>query len=95
MDDRLQIGCVVYSKMGRDRGSYYMVVKTEGECVYIADGELRKLSHPKRKNIKHIKSNGVTLSVIADKIVSGKKVFDSEVKSALRIYNKPDGGNDV
>ncbi len=95
MDDRLQIGCVVYSKKGRDSGSYFLVVKIEGDIVYISDGDKRKLAHPKKKNIKHIKSNGQILETIAQKMISGKKVFDSEIKSALREYNEVNGGNDV
>lgn len=92
MDDRLQTGCVVYSKKGRDSGKFYMVVKAEGEDVWISDGSLRKLANPKKKNVKHVKSSGVVLEAIAQKLAGNKKVFDSELNSALRAFNE-NGGN--
>lgn len=95
MDDRLEIGSVVYSKLGRDSGKYYVVVTIEQTVAYIADGSLRKLSNPKRKNVKHLKGNGQILESIAQKFKEGKKVFDSEVKSALRTFNENNGGNNV
>lgn len=93
MNDRLEIGCVVYSRKGRDADRYYAVVRVQGEFAFIADGELRKLNNPKKKNVKHIKSNGQVLTSIADKLIKGQKVFDSELKSALRAYNDNGGSN--
>lgn len=91
MDDRLQVGCVVYSKKGRDSGKYYIVVQSTDEFVWISDGNLRRLSSPKKKNVKHVKSNGTVLEAIAQKIRDNKKVFDSEVRSALRAFNENGG----
>ncbi|MEG1528495.1 MAG: KOW domain-containing RNA-binding protein [Clostridia bacterium] len=93
MDDHLRIGCVVYSKMGRDSGKYYMVVSLADQYAYIADGNLRKLKNPKKKNIKHIKDSGIVLETIAEKLISGKKVFDTELSSAIRELNSNNGGN--
>ncbi len=92
MDDRLQIGCVVYSKKGRDSGKYYVVVDSTEEFVWICDGNVRKLANPKKKNVKHVKSNGAVLEPIKQKLTEKKKVFDSELKSALRAFNE-NGGN--
>ncbi len=42
------------SVAGHDKGRLYAVLKNEGRSVLLADGKSRKLSAPKRKNIKHI-----------------------------------------
>ncbi len=47
-------GTIVKSICGHDQGSFYIVVKTEGDFCYIADGRRRKLEKPKRKRQKHL-----------------------------------------
>lgn len=88
MED-IKIGSVVMSTQGRDKGMYFIVVKLDKKgYVYLSDGGMRKLNVPKRKNVKHVSNSGTVLSSIADKLDAGKKVFDSEVKSALRQFNQ-------
>lgn len=83
------VGSVVLSKQGRDKGSFFLVTAVDAKgFVYLADGGMRKLNAPKKKNIKHVSYSGVNLTVIAEKLHQGKKVFDSEVKSALRQLNR-------
>ncbi len=86
------VGSVVMSKQGRDKGLYFMVSKVDNGFVFLVDGGMRKLASPKRKNIKHVSHSGVLLNVIAEKLNSNKKVFDSEVKSALRQFNQQKTG---
>lgn len=50
-----ETGRIAVSTQGRDCGRYYVVVSAEGRYVYLADGSTRKLSSPKKKNIKHIR----------------------------------------
>ena len=45
---------VVLAKAGRDAGSCYWVVGYEGGYCWIADGRRRKISSPKKKNLKHL-----------------------------------------
>ncbi len=87
-DNRLSIGSVVLSQKGRDKGGYFAVVSVGDGEVFIADGDAHKLASPKKKNVKHVSSNGVVLAAIAEKLTAGKKVFDSELKSALRQFNE-------
>ncbi len=47
-------GLLVKSVAGHDKG-YFVIVKTENNFVYLANGKSRKLDNPKRKNIKHIR----------------------------------------
>lgn len=90
MNNDIHIGSVVLSTQGRDKSMYFVVtaVDTAKGYVYLCDGGMRKLNAPKKKNIKHVSDSGVTLTAIAQKIKSNKKVFDSEVKSALRQFNQ-------
>jgi len=80
-----RVGMVVTSRMGRDKDKVFMVAAVvDNEFVMIADGKYRKLSNAKRKRWKHVAFAGKILDGIAAKIEAGKKVFDSEVFSALR-----------
>ena len=87
----MQIGSVVYSKTGRDQGRVYLIHSldsTKEGYVWVVDGEIRTLAHPKRKNSKHLHYKGEDLPVLAEKLAKGVQVFDSEIKSALRAYAK-------
>lgn len=86
----MKVGSVVYSKMGRDQGRCYMLIAQDDKEGYwlVADGEIRTIAHPKRKNGRHLVYNGEDLEVLAVKIAEGKQIFDSELRSALRSYGK-------
>lgn len=66
-----RIGQVVRSKAGRDNGEAFVVVGTEDNYVYIADGATRKLENPKRKKIKHIQGSYNVSEEIAAEIENG------------------------
>lgn len=70
------------SAAGHDRGTLYLVLSEDGGSVLLADGKLRKLSRPKRKNRKHVMflPEGLT------EAVSGKlrePLTDAAVRRAL------------
>ncbi len=82
------VGSIVYSKAGRDTGKCYIIVRLEGsQNAYVANGEDRQLAKPKLKNVKHLTVTGEVVKTIAEKLESGKQVFDSEIKSVLRAFN--------
>lgn len=92
----IDIGSVVYSKAGRDKGNCYLVIDNVGNNYFlVADGKARTLAKPKMKNSRHLKTKGVVLNTIKDKLLAGKQVFDSEIKSALRAYIGELGGINV
>lgn len=85
----METGDIVYSKSGRDRGRYYAVVSVEENgYVRIADGDLRRIRNAKLKNVRHLRETGDSLPKIAEKLQSGAQVFDTELYSALRLYDK-------
>lgn len=61
-------GLLVKSVAGHDKG-YFVIVKTENNFVYLANGKSRKLDNPKRKNMKHIRltATGITLENMTDR----------------------------
>ena len=81
----MRVGSIVLSTQGRDKGNYFLVVAVEKGFVYLADGGMRKLSQPKKKNVRHV------VDAIAVKLLAEQKVFDSEVKSALRQFQQESG----
>lgn len=84
----IQIGTIVYSVKGRDSGRFYIVVEVvDDKYIKIADGQLRRIEKPKLKQIKHIKSDGESIPRLAEKLKEGAKIFDAEIRSALRSFN--------
>jgi ribosomal protein L14E/L6E/L27E len=82
------LGSVVYSRAGRDKGRFFLVVEVVDEnFVRIADGKTRMIAKAKLKKIKHLKNEGVVIQKIADKLANNSKVFDVELFSALKVYN--------
>ncbi|MTI80758.1 MAG: hypothetical protein FH758_07735 [Firmicutes bacterium] len=78
------IGQLVCSIAGRDKGSLYVVVKmAEKNNVWVADGRKRKVEKPKKKNSKHLKK----LPNPADKS-SENKLKDEVVRNIITQYRK-------
>lgn len=83
-------GGICQSLQGRDKGRYYIISKVNADgTVAVVDGNFKKLNCPKRKNLKHLHLLPETAESIGNKLLSGDKVFDSEIYSALKSYNYP------
>ena len=48
------VGILAMSKAGHDKGTLYVIIREEGEYVYLADGRIRTADRPKKKNKKHV-----------------------------------------
>ncbi len=74
---------IVKATAGRDAGKLFFVLGVEGDFLLLADGKTRKLERPKRKKRKHVtfacRADGRT----AEKIRSGEKVTNSELRKTL------------
>ena len=82
------IGQIVYSKSGRDKNLPFIVISVEGDYLYLADGELRKLEQPKRKKIKHVqKTNYICLS-IQEKLVNKSYMLNADIRKALKEFSQ-------
>jgi len=81
----VEVGRVVESKAGRDKGRLFIITGIiDEQYVTIADGDLRMLDRPKKKKLKHLRFRPEILSPIAEKLTGGAKVFDAELRSAIR-----------
>ncbi len=84
----VEIGRLALSTAGRDKGRIFMILDIiDEQYVYIVDGELRTKERPKKKKLKHLKLYPEVLPVIVEKLKEGKKVFDAEIRSAIRSSN--------
>ena len=79
---------IVISLAGRDEGKLFYVLETDGTYVTIADGRGRKLEHPKRKKLKHVRRVSRTESRVAEKIRSGDKILNSELRRDLATFGQ-------
>ncbi len=90
---------IVVSTAGRDKDKLFFAVELDGEYALIADGKARRLGQPKRKKLKHLRFVSQSDSRVAEKIRTGDKVLDSEIRRALAAFRQefegqlPRGGN--
>jgi len=85
------IGRIVYSKAGRDKDKYFMILDVlNEEFVYLVDGDLRRLERPKKKKIKHLIFTDKICDEVKDIILKGKRLNDATVRKAMsqKIANK-------
>ena len=79
---------VVRSCAGRDSGQLFFVVELDESYVYLADGKGRRVERPKRKKRKHVELLPRRDSRVADKIRSGDKVLNSELRRELAVIGQ-------
>ncbi len=56
-----EVGQVIISAAGHDKGELLVVVGFEGNRLLVCDGKQRPLGKPKTKNPKHAKYIGTTI----------------------------------
>ncbi|MFO7295146.1 MAG: KOW domain-containing RNA-binding protein [Caldicoprobacter sp.] len=84
MNDGMDIGRVVLAKAGRDKGKHFVIVgRMDENYVLIANGKSRSIDKPKKKKIKHLEAKPHVLYNVREKILSGQKVFDAELRKSL------------
>ena len=83
-------GTVVLATAGRDQEGLFFVVSQSEDHVLLANGKRRKISHPKRKSIKHlcpVDMNGFDHPAIG-KLKQGIPVSDRELRQALAAFKE-------
>ncbi len=77
-------GDIVYSKAGRDKDRLFVVLSVlDAQYAMLADGRLRRVDKPKKKKIKHLVKSGHASLYIAEKLSTGMKVTNPDLKKAL------------
>lgn len=91
----MEVGTVVRSKCGRDKGKFYCVYSFDGnDFVQLVNGKSRRIENPKRKRVKHLEILG--LSDLNHKLKQGQKIYDSDIIAILKSFNKSfNGGNNA
>jgi len=85
----LQIGQLVKSKAGRDKGKLFIIKEIiNDKYVYIVDGELRKISNPKKKKIKHLIIYKRVFKEFQEQAENKSKLNNVFVKNLIEPYKK-------
>lgn len=83
----MQLGQVVRSKAGRDKGRVFVVVgRVDEQHVLIADGDLRKIEKPKKKKYKHLQRYNEVLNEVREKLKRGESLTNEEIRRLLEPY---------
>ena len=61
------------SKAGHDKGQMYVILKEEGEYLYLVDGKTRGVDNPKKKKKK-----------LAEKIKDMRTIYNEEIRFAIK-----------
>ena len=81
------IGFLAYSLAGHDKGKIYLVVGKTQKYVYVADGQIRLIDTPKKKNKKHIQLvKKCCDEALGERIRRGLPVRNEEIKKAIKDF---------
>ena len=79
----ITISDVVVSTAGRDAGQWFYVIDENQSHLFLANGKDRQLDKPKRKKRKHVQKVLRSETRVAEKIRSGDKVLNGELRRDL------------
>ena len=85
------IGELATSKAGHDKDRLYMIVGEEEDCVYLCDGRLRGVEHPKKKKKKHIQiihssAQDTLIQIIKQNLPGERDEIDRQIRKTLEDY---------
>lgn len=82
----MEAGRVVLSTQGRDEGRYFVVLQViDDQFVLMADGLTRKIAHPKKKKVKHLRAKPMMVNVDGAALPN-RHLQDSDLRSALEAH---------
>ncbi|HWR22645.1 MAG TPA: KOW domain-containing RNA-binding protein [Feifaniaceae bacterium] len=78
------LGRVAVSTAGRDRRRTFLVVGLSGEgYVLLCDGDLRKMEHPKKKKLRHVRIEPAVAEDVRSRLLEGANVQDAEIRKSI------------
>lgn len=81
------IGRYVWSKSGRDKDQLFIIIGIIDDChVFLADGDMRHVSNPKKKKLKHLKITNKVAEEISETVTMKKKLTDKDLQNAVLRY---------
>lgn len=83
------VGMLATSKAGHDKYEIYIIYKEESEYVYLVDGRIRTVEHPKKKNKKHIQIITKFQDIeMKEKLQEKLQVRNEEIKRTIKLYQQ-------
>lgn len=85
----LNIGQIVKSKNGRDRGKVFVITKiVDEDYVMIVNGENRTIDNPKKKKVKHLTIYNKVFDEIKTKELGKYQYNDAYIRRILKPYTE-------
>jgi len=82
----MELGQIVFSKQGRDKGKPFIICRMEGFYLYLADGKLRKFESPKKKKVIHIAKTNYVDSYIVEVLENVGHIKNSDLRNAIKRF---------
>ncbi len=79
-------GKLAISKSGHDKHKLYVIVSEDKEYVYLADGVIKSVSKPKKKNKKHIQIISHIPAEVEEVLKTDNGFRDLDIKRAIKLY---------
>ncbi len=92
MKEEIRIGELVQSLAGHDKGSIFLVIRREGEFLYLADGKRRKTTSCKKKKEKHLLGLGTVCPWVESQ---PERVNNTSVRRALKALQNEENDNNA
>ena len=86
LPDNIHISDVVVSTAGHDQGKLFYVIDEDPVYLILANGKDRTLDKPKRKKRRHVQKVLRSETRVAEKIIHGDKVLNSELRRDLAFH---------
>lgn len=81
-----EVGSLVISKAGHDKGQIYVIIKVDEEYIYLSDGIYKTLDKLKKKKRKHIQRINYIDEKINKKIKNHEPMINEEIKRTIKLY---------
>lgn len=89
-DGTITPGHIVISSAGRDAGHAYLVIGWyKPQTLLVADGRGRKVTSPKKKNVKHVRRLSIA-NHVAEAFAGALTITDEMIRQALAQLRRPD-----
>jgi len=82
MDD-IKKGQIVFSKAGRDKDQFFIVIDYNQPYAYLVDGASRRLENPKKKKEKHIKVTSYIDEDLQELLEKNSQITNADIRKSL------------
>lgn len=76
-------GSIVRAKAGRDKNGFFVVLQSDLQYAFIADGKRRTVQHPKKKKLIHLSATKT--------VISGSFETNPQIRRILNNFNQNGG----